>query len=283
MAPKSRRRPRLERVDGYFTDASMLRRVHRERALALSGPRALLMQAAHPLAVSGLLAHSSAVESPYERLARTAQVLSTIGFGSRADADRVTREVRAMHRRVRGRLREPAGPYPAGTPYRAGDPELLMWVLYTLVDSALAVYELYVRRLSRAEREAYWQDYKLVGRLFGLRLRDMPASAEDLRAYGDEMLASGRLVVTEWARTRAREIVLEPPVPLWAQPLVETANFITIALLPDPIRRQYGFSPLPPAPVRRALVAGGAEYVKRVVIPLLPERLRLVPAARAAA
>ena len=36
-------------------------------------------------------------------------------------------------------------------------------------------------------------------------------------------------------------------------------------------------------PLRRALVTGGAEYVKRAVIPVLPERLRLVPAARAAA
>jgi hypothetical protein len=34
--------------------------------------------------------------------------------------------------------------------------------------------------------------------------------------------------------------------------------------------------------VRNALVNGGAEYVKRAVIPFLPERLRLVPAARAA-
>src|SRR5919199_191853 len=78
---------------GYFTDASMLRTVHRERALGLAGPRALLMQAAHPLAVSGLLAHSTATEAPYERLARTAQVLSTIGFGSKRDADRVTAHV----------------------------------------------------------------------------------------------------------------------------------------------------------------------------------------------
>ncbi len=87
----------------------MLRRVHRERVIALSGPRALLMQAAHPLAVAGLLAHSSDLEEPYERLARTAKVMHTIGFGSRADADRVTRQVRAMHRRVHGRLREPVG------------------------------------------------------------------------------------------------------------------------------------------------------------------------------
>jgi uncharacterized protein (DUF2236 family) len=266
---------------GYFTDDSMLRRVHRERAIALSGPRALLMQAAHPLAVSGLLAHSSALEEPYDRLARTAEVMSTIGFGSRAEADRITKHVRAMHRRVRGRIPEAAGPYPAGTPYRADDPELLMWILYTLVDSGMVVYEKYVGRLSDAERAAYWDDYKVVGRLFGLRKRDMPATLGDLRAYGDEMLGSGRLVVTDWARGRARDIVLAPPVPLVAQPLVELVNFITVSLLPDRIRTQYGFSPVPPVPLRRALVAGGAEYVKRIVLPFLPARLRLVPAASA--
>src|SRR5690349_22152165 len=106
-------------MSGYFTDDSMLRRVHRERAVALSGPRALLMQAAHPLAVSGLLAHSTAVDEPYERLARTAEVMSTIGFGSRADADRMTSPMRSMHRQVRGWIRGAAGPYAAGTPSRA--------------------------------------------------------------------------------------------------------------------------------------------------------------------
>jgi uncharacterized protein (DUF2236 family) len=128
--------------DGYFTDESMLRRVNRERVLALAGPRALLMQAAHPLAVARLIAHSTALDGPYERLARTAQVLNAIGFGSRDDADRVTARVRAMHRRVRGALPQAVGPYAAGTPYRADDPELLLWVLFTLVDSATLVYRL---------------------------------------------------------------------------------------------------------------------------------------------
>src|SRR5215208_2997835 len=100
--------------DGYFTDDSMLRKVHRERAVALSGPRALLMQAAHPLAVSGLLAHSTAVNEPYDRLARTAEVMNTIGFGSKRAADRVTGRVRAQHGRVRGRIRDKVGPYTAG-------------------------------------------------------------------------------------------------------------------------------------------------------------------------
>jgi uncharacterized protein (DUF2236 family) len=269
-------------TDGYFTDDSMLRRVNSERALALAGPRALLMQAAHPLAVSGLLAHSTALDEPYERLARTAKVLSTIGFGSRTDADRVTAHVRAAHRRVRGAIEQPVGPYPAGARYRADDPELLLWVLFTLVDSAAVVYRKYVGDMSREQEEALWRDYRVVGRLFGLRDRDMPATLAELDRYRRTMLDGDRLYVSDWARERARRIVLEPPVPWMARPLLETVNFTTIALLPDRIRDQYRFSSVPPAFVRKAIVSGGAEYVKRAVIPLLPERLRLVPAARSA-
>src|SRR3954468_11498213 len=104
-------------MDGYFASDSMLRRVQGERVVMISGPRALLMQAAHPLAVEGLLAHSKGLDDPYERLARTAQIMETITFGSAADADRVTRRVRAMHARVSGAIATAAGPYPAGTPY----------------------------------------------------------------------------------------------------------------------------------------------------------------------
>jgi uncharacterized protein (DUF2236 family) len=268
---------------GYFTDDSVIRRVMRERALGLSGPRALLMQAAHPLAVSGLLAHSEALEDPYVRLARTARVMNTVTFGSRVDADRMTRRVRAMHRAVRGRLSNAAGIYPAGTPYRADDPRLLMWILYSLVDSAIVVYTTYVGRLDRSERTSLWNDYKVVGRLFGLRPASMPQTLSDLEEYGRGMLAGDELHVGAWARRRARKIVLEPPVPPLARPLRETVNFITIALLPDRIRSEYGFPALPPAAVRRALVGAGALYVRRGVLPVLPPHIRQVPAARRAA
>src|SRR3712207_3858585 len=100
---------------GYFDDDSMLRRLHRETAVALSGPRALLMQAAHPVAFEGFFAHSGALDEPYERLRRTAQVMNTIGFGSREEAKRATRRVRSMHGKVRGTLARPAGRFPAGT------------------------------------------------------------------------------------------------------------------------------------------------------------------------
>ena len=269
--------------DGYFTDDSMLRKVHRERAVALSGPRALLMQAAHPLAVSGLLAHSTAIDEPYDRLARTAAIMDTIGFGTKADADRVTKRVRGQHSRVRGKIRQDVGPYAAGTRYAADQADLLLWVLFTLVDSGIVVYDRYVRSMSDAEQAAYWEDYKVVGELFGLKPADMPDTLQDLRDYKRDMLTGGKLVVTDWARTRARQIVLEPPVPLAIQPLLQTANFITIALLPDEIRAQYGFFPLPPAAVRKALVGAGAAYVRRGVLPVLPPHIREVPAARRAA
>ncbi len=257
----------------------MLRRVHGESVVGLSGPRALLMQAAHPVAFAGFFAHTGALDEPYERLSRTAQVMDTIAFGSREDADRATRRVRAMHRRVRGALTEPAGRFPAGTPYAADDPMLLLWILATLADSALVVYQRYVRSLARDEREAYWRDYRVIGRLFGLRDADMPATIEDFDAYVAGMLGGEDLCVTDEARELAIQIVMRPPVPLRVRPLLELANFITVGLLPPGLRRQYGFGW---DPARALAVRGGAEYVKRVLVPVLPGRLRLVRSARAA-
>jgi uncharacterized protein (DUF2236 family) len=103
----------------------------------------------------------------------------------------------------------------------------------------------------------------------------MPRTLADLDDYRRSMLDGDILQVTDWARERARAIVLKPPAPLAARPLVETVNFVTIALLPDRIREQYGFFPLPPVLVRKALVRAGAEYVKRGVLPFMPQRLRL--------
>jgi uncharacterized protein (DUF2236 family) len=263
-------------MDGYFASDSMLRRVQGERVLMIAGPRALLMQAAHPLAVEGLLAHTTELDDPYTRLRRTAEVMTAIGFESREKADRMTRRVRAMHRRASGVLAEDAGPFPAGTPYAADDPDLLMWVLFTLVDSGLVVYERFVSALDSDEKERYWQDFRVVGNLFGLADGDMPADLDGLDRYREEMYASGDLYVSDWARTQARSIVLDPPVPIQLRPLVEAVNFVTVALLPGPIREQYGFSPLPPVPVRKLAVGAYAEYVKRAVLPFVPGRLRRV-------
>ena len=182
-----------------------------------------------------------------------------------------------MHRRVRGELSEPAGRFPAGTPYAADDPELLLWILAAIVDSSLLVYGKYVRRLSRDEREAYWQDYKLIGAPVRAHRRRDARHDRGLRRLHGGMLESGDLHITPQARELAIEIVMRPPVPLRVRPLLELANQITVGLLPGEIRRGYGLSW---DPARSVALHGGAEYVRRVVVPLLPERLRLSRGAR---
>lgn len=266
-------------MDGYFADDSMFRRIHREWAVALSGPRALLVMAAHPVAFAGFFAHTGALEDPYARLRRTAEVMDAIGWGPREEADRLSRRVRLMHSRVQGELRHDVGRYRQGTPYRADDPELLLWIIAALVDSALVVYQRYVTRLTRDERDAYWQDFKVIANHFGLEDADMPDTIEDFDAYMGEALRSGDLFVDEQARELAIDIVLKPPVPLLARPLVEVSNQITIGLLPKEIRRLYRFGW---DPARGLAVKAGAEYTKRVLMPLIPGRARQIPQARAA-
>src|SRR3954464_5815818 len=116
-------------MNGYFDDASLLREVVGHRLPGLSGPRALLVMGAHAGAFAGFFAHTGALDDPYARLRRTGQVLDSVVFRSRAEADRRTARVRAMHARVSGVLPEDAARFPAGTPYRAEVPKLLLWML----------------------------------------------------------------------------------------------------------------------------------------------------------
>src|SRR3954469_2560740 len=96
----------------FFTNESMIRRVQRESVVALSGPRTLLMQAAHPVAFAGFFAHTGALDDPYARLQRTVRVLGLIGFGDKAEAQKATARVRDIHTRVNGSVSEPAGRLP---------------------------------------------------------------------------------------------------------------------------------------------------------------------------
>ena len=262
--------------EGYFEDDSLIRRVNRELVVAFSGARALLMQASHPVMFEGFFVKSEAKEAAHARLARTATIMNTIYFGRRDDADEMTERVRAVHTRINGVLEEPAGKYPAGTPYAADDPQFLLWTLAALVDSADRFYRLYVEELTRDERDALWGDYRLVGKLFGLQEDEMPATIEGFDAYMTEMVEGDQLYVTESARDESLAIVLNPPAPVYMRGLVEAVNFIIIGSLPAKIRRGYGLSW---DPLRETMRVGGAAYTKRVLLPLLPQIIRNTPVA----
>jgi len=227
--------------DGYFPSGrSVLRRVHGTKAVGvLYGQRALLLQATHPLAFAGLIANTDGLDAPFDRLARTATTMEQVYFGSRAEADRVTRRVRAMHSRVAGELTESAGPHAAGARYRADSAEFLLWILACLADSALTTYERLVRRLSDGERERFWSDYLLLGELFGLNRRDAPADYAEFRAYMHERLASDDLFVVEQAYEIGRKVAFELPLPASRLPGLWVTTFLVQGLLPPRVRGLY--------------------------------------------
>ena len=91
-------------MEQYFDDTSLLREVVGHRLTGLSGPRALLVMAAHPVAFAGFFAHTGALDDPYARLQRTATVMDAVAFGTG-----VGEEAREGHR-VRGHHEQRAGP-----------------------------------------------------------------------------------------------------------------------------------------------------------------------------
>jgi uncharacterized protein (DUF2236 family) len=254
-------------ANGYFPPNGMAWRIGREVALLLGGGRALLLQVAHPLVAAGVAEHSDYRRDPWKRLEGTMSAVWAVVFGSRAQADRAVARVRTMHSRVHGHTT-------AGTPYSALDPELLMWVHATLVDTALLVYGQWVRPLSPDEQAGYYEEMKVAARLFGTPDEVMPATLGDFRAYMQRMLDGPTISAGETAREIAAS-VMHPPLPLPVRPAMELANLITAGLMPPRLRREYG---LPWDPVRAALVGASREATRRVLMPLLPARVRTVPA-----
>ena len=230
--------------DGYFPRGrSVLRQVHEERLVGLFyGQRALAIGALHPVNYTGTSQSTGGRERPFRRLTRTALDFEAVFFGGRAEADRVLAKVRRMHERVRGSLPEEAGAFPAGTPYSAFDPELMLWTVAVTAESALCCYELFVRRLSAAERESFWQDYLQFGELFGMPRSAAPATWADFAAWWEERLQSEDMHLTAEARDTGRFVAFEIPLPWSSQPAKRLHDLVLLGSLPPRVRELYGLS-----------------------------------------
>jgi uncharacterized protein (DUF2236 family) len=230
--------------DGYFPRAtSVLRRVHDERLVGLFfGQRALAIGALQPVNYTGTSQSTGGRERPFRRLVRTANDFEAIFFGTRAEADRVLGKVRKLHERVHGELPEAAGPFPAGTPYSAFDPELMLWTVAVTAESALYFYELFVRPLTAWERDAYWQDYIRFGELFGMPRAVAPPTYDAFSAWWDERLASDEIFLTPEARRTGEFVAFKIPMPGINQPAKRLHDLVMLGSLPPHVRELYGLS-----------------------------------------
>ena len=130
---------RLVSTDGYFAPGSVIRQVGNTPVTPfLGGGTAVLLQVAHPLVAAGVAEHSAYEADLWRRLLRTVGALYMITFGTKTEADRAGAVVQAVHARVKGTTATLLGAFPAGTPYSADDPDLMLWVHSTLVQSSLS-------------------------------------------------------------------------------------------------------------------------------------------------
>ena len=225
--------------EGIFGPASLTWQVSREAAIFLGAGRALLLQLAHPWVAAAISEHSNTLADPVGRFHRTFETVFKMVFGTSEQAFAAARSLHRRHMSVWGQMPEDAGPFPAGSPYRANDIEALTWVHATLIDSAVIAYNLMLPALSAEERERYYAESRRFAGLFGIPRQSAPSDWQSFSAYVEAMSSSDVLTVSPQARATAQQLLEGTGtwlrVPSWYRGL-------TAHLLPSRVRTAFGFS-----------------------------------------
>jgi uncharacterized protein (DUF2236 family) len=222
-------------------------RVLGEPASIAGGVRSLLLQATHPIAMTGVARHSRYETDPLGRLAGTSAWVTVATFGSVDRAVELARTVRAMHARVRGIAH-------GGIRYAADDPELLAWVQVSLTASLLAAHQLYAPTpLEPDEVDRFVLEQSVAGAVLDprvdlatvVRLRtdtpeDLAPLAGRLPLVVEGVLPSSGAALADSFRRRAGELEIRAEARA-------TVRFLRAAPLPRVTRVPY-----------RALLAGAA-------------------------
>lgn len=231
---------------GLFGPRSVAWRVHRDPALGIGGIAALFHEALHPVAMASVDQHSDFSRNAWVRLWRTTEWLFTVIFGSRAAAEAAGGRVRKLHERIRG-----VDPV-TGRPYRADDPDLLLWIHAVSVDYSLRGYRAYAHRLSSEEADRFVREMRTQARLVGLDPAAAPASFGELRAYLESMGPQIRMTDSAYAFFRA---FLHAKMPLSMRPIWLLHLVGVVGLFPPDVRRLYDAPRwIPTGPMTRQLV-----------------------------
>lgn len=257
---------------GVFGPGSKMWEVSREAVVFLGGGRAALLQTAHAYVAHGVDQHSRTKTDPFGRFFRTFDNVFAMIFGDLAHAERSSRRVHGIHRRIEGAIAEDVGSFKKGDRYEANAEHALLWVYATLLDSAVQCFELVIRPMGNGEKDAYYQEAKRFGYLFGISDETLPRDWPAFRAYVDGVIDSDLLGVGRPA-AELRRFLFRAPTPLLALPM-SAYTAVTGQLLPPRLRAQYGF---PDGPAARATFDVTVATLRRTV-PLLPDSVRYLPA-----
>lgn len=218
-------------------------RVHREIVVTAGWSRAVLLQLAHPLVAAAVEDHSTfrgGWKANIRRVRSTVEAFQSLVFGDDEEAISTAARINVIHDRVTGCLRSAAGAFPTGKRYSAHDASLLRWVHATLLESSLLAYERLVEPLGREARERYVSEAAVMEPLLDIPPGLLPRTTAELEAYVWDRLRSGKIAVTPCGRELARAVLFPRGWQLlW--PLFRPMQLLTLGLLPETVRRAYGF------------------------------------------
>jgi uncharacterized protein (DUF2236 family) len=221
---------------GLFRPDGWLRRISGEPSVLFGGARALLLEVAHPLVAAGVSEHSDFRRDPFGRLQRTLAAMTALAFAPRDAALAAVRGVARSHETIHGQLDRSIGPFAAGADYHGRDPDLVLWVWATLVDTALAVYRDFVGSLDAPALAEYHRDQRCMALLLGAPPARTPGDPDSFRRWFDGVVESDTLTVGETAREIAASVLATPGADRGPVPLV------TAALLPARLREAFGLA-----------------------------------------
>lgn len=223
--------------EGVFGPQSISWKINRESALFLGAGRAALLQLAHPWVTIALSQHSNLLSDPIARFHNTFRVVFSMIFGTLNQALTASRNLHALHSRIRGEMPEEIARYRQGSHYEANEVGALRWVYATLVESALIAYESVLPALTESEKEAYYAETKITGALFGISSEFLPRDWRAFTAYNHEMWASDALGVSELSRSMATAVL--SGAGSWIHP-PHWYRALTTAWLPPRFREEFG-------------------------------------------
>lgn len=131
-------------------------------ALAIGGVAAVLLEFADARIRSGVWDHSVFKTDPIGRSKRTGVAAMVGVYGPQKAARRVIQGVTNMHSKVEGTT-------PKGEHYKALDVELLDWVSATAGFGFLTAYDRFVKPLTEAQKDSFFEEGVPVARLYGVQ------------------------------------------------------------------------------------------------------------------
>ncbi|MGN6409471.1 MAG: oxygenase MpaB family protein [Curtobacterium sp.] len=189
-----------------------------------AGGRAILLQIADPGVAAGVRRHSDFARRPQQRLAHTLSFVFAVVSGTAEDAAIAASFVNRAHVPVAG----------------ADDVDRQLWVAATLYDSARQAHATFGSDVFAARAEEVLQAYATIGTTLRVPPSRWPESVAAFDRYWAETL--DRLTVTDDARGVVRDLLHPRFAPWWVQVAIPLVRIVTVGMLPDRLRADYGFA-----------------------------------------